>query len=169
MNTDWPYDAGTSEIGDRPDEQLADREAGREPPPFEAPAAPMNIPAPRAGATARAEPFPDEQTVTDQLRSVRYWAERANVKSCWLCGIRLPADQMVADGASACLDLRWYCWDTWACTERWTSPRANPAAIGEGTAETPHTPGEQATDTEAARPVPVYEWPLTGQLQVTGG
>jgi hypothetical protein len=169
MNTGWPYDAGIPESGDRPDEQLADRAAGREHAPFEAPAAPVTIPAPRTATAARAENFPGEQAITGQLRSVQYWAERANAKSCWLCGIRLPADQMVADGGGACRDLRWYCRDTWACTERWTSPAAGPAAVGEGTSETPHTRGEQATDTEAARPEPAYEWPLTGQLQVTGG
>ena len=59
--------------------------------------------------------------------------------------------------------------DTWACTERWTSRPARPATVGEGTAETPETPGEQATDTEAARPVPVYDWPLTRHPQVTRG
>jgi hypothetical protein len=170
MNTGWPHDAGIPESSsDRPDEQLADRAAGREHAPFEAPAAPVNIPAPRAGTAARTETFPGEQAITGQLRSVQYWAEQANAKSCWLCGIRLPADQMVADGGSACVDLRWYCRDTWACTERWTSSPASSAAIGKGIAETPQTPGEQATDPEAARPVPVYEWPLTGQLQVTGG
>jgi hypothetical protein len=169
MKDDWPYDTGTSGIGEQPDERLADRAAGRGHRPFEAPAAPVNIPGPRAGTAARAENFPGEQAVTGQLRSVRYWAEQANAKSCWMCGIRLPADQMVADGGSACLDLRWYCRDTWACTERWTSRPATPAAIDDGAAETPQAPGEQATDTEAARPVPVYEWPLTGHLQVTAG
>ena len=169
METSRPYEASTSEIGDRPDEKLADRADGREHPPFDAPAAPVNVPAPRAGTTARAESLPGEQAVTGQLRSVAYWAEQANAKSCWMCGIRLPADQMVADGGSACPDLRWYCRDTWACTERWTSQPATLATTGQGTAGPPETPGEQATDTEAARPVPVYEWPLTGHLQVTGG
>lgn len=48
-------------------------------------------------------------------------ARRAAVVSCWLCGIRLHQNQMVPDGGSACLDLRWYCKDIRACTERWTS------------------------------------------------
>ena len=43
------------------------------------------------------------------------------VQSCWLCGTRLPAREMVADGGTACADLRWYCADTRRCTERWTS------------------------------------------------
>jgi hypothetical protein len=169
MQTGWTYDAGTSQIGEQSDERPADRAGGREHPPFQAPGAPVNIPAPRAGTATRAEASPGEQAVTGQLRSVRYWAQQANAKSCWLCGIRMAADQMVADGGSACLDLRWYCQDTWACTERWTSRPAGPAALDEGAAETPQTPGEQATGTEAARPAPAYEWPLTGQLQVTGG
>ena len=146
MNTGWPYGAGTSESGDRSDEQPADRAAGREYPPFEAPAAPVNVPAPRAQAAARAESFPGQQAITGQMRSVRYWAAQATAKSCWMCGIRLSEDQMVADGGSACLDLRWYCRDTRACTERWTSRPARQAAIGEGTAGMPQTPGGQATD-----------------------
>ena len=50
-------------------------------------------------------------------------ARRAAIVSCWLCGIALHYSQMVPDGGSACLDIRWYCQDTWACTERWTSAR----------------------------------------------
>ncbi len=146
---------GTSEISERPEEQLADRAARRPHPSFQAPAAPVNVPAPRAKTTARADSFPAERAITGHLRSVQYGAEQANAKSCWMCGIRLPAGQMVADGGSACPDLRWYCRDTWACTERWTWRLARQAATGQGTAETPKTPGEQATDTAAARPVAV--------------
>jgi hypothetical protein len=169
MKTGWPYDAGTSEIGERPDEPLSDRAAGREHQLSGVPVAPVSVPAPRAGTTTRGGSFPAEQAMTGQLRSVAYWAEQASAKSCWMCGIRLPADQMVADGGSACPDLRWYCPDTLACTERWTSRPARPAAVGEGTAETPQTPGEQAVDAEAARPAPAYDWPLTRHLQVTRG
>jgi hypothetical protein len=132
MKADWPDDAGTSGTGDRSDEQLADRAAGRERLPFEAPTAPVNVPAPRAAVTARARTFPGEQAVTDRQRRVRYRAERANTKSCWMCGIRLPAEQMVADGDSACRDLRWYCRDMRACTGRWISRPARPAGMGEG-------------------------------------
>jgi hypothetical protein len=167
MKTDWRFDAGTSEIGDQRYEPPADRATGREHPPFEAPAAPVSVPAPRARATARAADLAGEQPVTDQLRSVRYWAEQANAKPCWMCGIRLPADQLVADGGSACHDLRWYCRDTWACTERWTLRPGRPAATGEGTAETPQTPTEQATGADAAQPGPAYDWPLTRHPQIT--
>jgi hypothetical protein len=72
-----------------------------------------------------------------------------------MCGIRLPADQMVADGGSACPDLRWYCRDMAGCTERWTSHATDRrAAIGQGTAETAKTPGEQTAETDAAQAVP---------------
>ena len=50
-------------------------------------------------------------------------ARRAGVASCWMCGIRLQQAQMVPDGGDACGDVRWYCRDTEACTERWTSAR----------------------------------------------
>jgi len=46
---------------------------------------------------------------------------------CWLCGIRLPAEHMMADGGSACADVRWYCLDKRACTERWTARGASTA------------------------------------------
>jgi hypothetical protein len=49
---------------------------------------------------------------------------RAATESCWMCGIRLPIGQLVPDGANACEDVRWYCQDTAACTERWTSRTA---------------------------------------------
>lgn len=49
--------------------------------------------------------------------------QRAVVVSCWLCGIHLDNYQMVPDGSSACADIRWYCKDAQACTERWTSSR----------------------------------------------
>jgi hypothetical protein len=64
----------------------------------------------------------------DRQRPALYGGESALVRSCWMCGIRLPADQMMADGGGACADLRWYCRDTWACTARWTSRSAKLAA-----------------------------------------
>jgi hypothetical protein len=69
-----------------------------------------------------------------------------------MCGIRLPADQMVADGGDACHDLRWYCRDTLGCTERWTSRSTRSAAIRQ--AETVKTLAEQGTDADAAQSVP---------------
>jgi hypothetical protein len=41
---------------------------------------------------------------------------------------------MIADGGGACADVRWYCLDKLACTERWTS-RA--AGVGLSTAGAP--------------------------------
>ena len=66
-------------------------------------------------------------------------ARRTAVVSCWLCGIRLHQNQMVPDGGSACPDLRWYCSDVRACTDRWSSaPRqrrtAGAATPGKATA-----------------------------------
>lgn len=57
----------------------------------------------------------------DQERLSYVPAGPGAVQSCWLCGIRLPADHMMADGGSACPDVRWYCLDKRACTERWTA------------------------------------------------
>jgi hypothetical protein len=58
-------------------------------------------------------------------------ARQAAVVSCWMCGTRLNSEQMVPDGTGACDDVRWYCQDTAACTERWTSARnqAPPAGV----------------------------------------
>ena len=47
---------------------------------------------------------------------------------CSLCGIALPIGLMVPDGGQACADIRWYCKDAQACTERWT---ANPPRHGQ--------------------------------------
>jgi hypothetical protein len=55
---------------------------------------------------------------------------RAAVVSCWLCGIRLQQYHMVPDGGRACGDIRWYCQDTRACTERWISVRRQARAAG---------------------------------------
>jgi hypothetical protein len=51
-------------------------------------------------------------------------AAGAAVESCWLCGIRLPVNRLVADGGSACADVRWYCQDMRGCVERWTTGRS---------------------------------------------
>jgi hypothetical protein len=50
--------------------------------------------------------------------------------ACAMCGIQLPAHQMVADGGQACADVRWYCRDAKACTDRWTSRLARPGPMG---------------------------------------
>jgi len=57
-------------------------------------------------------------------------ARRIAVVSCWLCGIRLHKNQMVPDGGSACPDIRWYCQDAQACTERWIASRSQAQTAG---------------------------------------
>lgn len=46
---------------------------------------------------------------------------RPGVERCWMCGVRLPVTQMMADGGDACGNVRWYCRDVRGCTERWTT------------------------------------------------
>jgi hypothetical protein len=53
-------------------------------------------------------------------------------ESCWLCGDRQPTSQMVADGNSTATDVRWYCTDAQACTERWTGSARRKAGPGTG-------------------------------------
>jgi hypothetical protein len=60
------------------------------------------------------------------------------VEPCWMCGIRLPVNQMVADGGHACGNVRWYCRDVRGCTERWTTrPRLPGQRRGVGEAASP--------------------------------
>lgn len=125
-------DAGTLETGSgfagRPDGRPAGQAAGRPRLPF-------------AAATAPVE------------RPVLHDEDAAIVRSCWMCGIHLSGDQMMADGGSACADLRWYCRDTWACTQRWTSRPARGAARRGSRAEPPKPSGKQATGADVAPPV----------------
>jgi hypothetical protein len=72
--------------------------------------------------------------MVDQQRAAAVEAGPAVVVPCWLCGIRLPAAQMVADGGAACADVRWFCRDIRGCTDRW-SRTAGPA----GTTAAPET------------------------------
>ena len=73
----------------------------------------------------------------------------SRVVSCWLCGIHMPADRMIADGGSACGDVRWYCADTESCTWRWTAHSGDPAGVAAPMAS---APGERAGQPAAARP-----------------
>lgn len=77
------------------------------------------------------------------------------VRACWMCGIHLSAQYMVADGGSACADVRWYCLDTRACTERWTSRRAGPADIRPGAREGSPMPGARPAGPDFTLPAPV--------------
>jgi hypothetical protein len=145
-------------IGDSAEEQLADRTE-----------ATVGSPTARAETTERVAGLRGEQVMTNRQPAAPIEEESSLVRSCWMCGIRLPAHQMVADGGSACLDLRWYCRDTWGCTRRWTSHsarlaairpdkaavRPDKAAVRPGKAETSEPPGEQAEGLAAARRVAV--------------
>jgi hypothetical protein len=131
-------------VGDSLEEQLADRTA-----------ATVGSPAAYAETTARAAGLRGEQVMTSRDHLAPLGRESAHVRSCWMCGIRLPAGQMVADGGSACLDVRWYCRDTWGCTRRWTSRSARPTGIRPDVAETLVPPGEQVAGLVAAGPMAV--------------
>ena len=65
------------------------------------------------------------------------------VVSCWMCGIRLHVSQLVPDGGASCGDVRWYCKDVRACTQRWTASRRGLAATGRD---------QRAQGAEASRP-----------------
>ncbi len=57
-------------------------------------------------------------------------APGGDVVSCWMCGIHLHSSQMLADGGTACDDIRWYCQDHRACTERWITARRHSRSGG---------------------------------------
>jgi len=133
-------------ISDSAEERLADRTG-----------ATVDSPTARAETTERVAGLRGEQVITNRQPSPLD-SESSPVRSCWMCGIRLPAHQMVADGGSACLDVRWYCRDTWGCTRRWTSHSARLAAIRPDQAdkaEKSEQPSEQAKGAAAARRVAV--------------
>src|SRR6266436_9241331 len=62
-------------------------------------------------------------------------ADASTVKSCWLCGIDVPADHMMADGGRDRADVRWYCLDVRGCTERWTQKAARQPRVHRGNAD----------------------------------
>jgi len=80
------------------------------------------------------------------------------VAQCSLCGIALPIGLMVPDGGQACADVRWYCKDAQACTERWT---ANPPRHGSVTPIRRELPA--AGPDRAAEPVPAPD-PVPAEL-----
>jgi hypothetical protein len=84
-------------------------------------------------------------------------ARRTAVVSCWLCGIRLHQNQMVPDGGSACLDIRWYCKDIRACTDRGFSAQrqrraAEAAAPGKATAAPSVQTAKPSADDRLSQP-----------------
>ena|SRR5690348_2486446 len=110
--------------GDSSEQLLADRTS-----------ATVGTPMARAEATARPVGLRGEQVMTNQQHLNPFGIESAQVRSCWMCGIRLPVSQLMPDGGSACRDVRWYCSDTWGCTRRWTSRPARLTAIRPDVAE----------------------------------
>ena len=90
----------------------------------------------RAETTARPAGLRGELVMANRQPPSLFGGESTQVRSCWMCGIRSPVGQLVADGGTACPDVRWYCRDTWACTQRWTSRSARLTAIRPGVAET---------------------------------
>lgn len=108
----------------------------------------------RAETTARAAGLRGELVMANRQSPSLFGGESAQVRSCWMCGIRLPARQLVADGGTACPDVRWYCRDTLGCTQRWTSRSARVAVIRPDVAET-EASGEQVAGPVAARPMTV--------------
>jgi hypothetical protein len=77
--------------------------------------------------------------------------------ACAMCGIQLPVHQMVPDGGQACADVRWYCRDAKACTDRWTSRLARPGPMG--TAQTAQAAqAAQATQGETQSPRMPAAW-----------
>ena len=106
----------------------------------------------RAETTARPVGLRGEQVMTDRQHLAPFEPASAQIRSCWMCGIRMPASQMVADGGSACHDVRWYCSDMWACTRRWTSHPARLTAIRPDVAEPVETPDEHSAGLIGASP-----------------
>ena len=109
-------------------------------------------PAPRAGIT-RAAGLRGEQIMARRPVPGPFGGVSSQVRSCWMCGIRLPVGQLVADGGDACPDVRWYCRDMWGCTKRWTSRSTRLTAVRPDVAE-PAAPGEQPASPAAATPAP---------------
>jgi hypothetical protein len=72
---------------------------------------------------------------------------------CSLCGIALPTGLMVPDGGQACADIRWYCKDAKACTERWTANLPRHPHI----APTSASSAPQASLAPATAPVPAEQ------------
>src|SRR5215471_11606142 len=60
---------------------------------------------------------------TDRPSAAGDSERRDAVVSCWMCGVCRHSSQMVPDGGNACDDIRWYCNDAQACTQRWTTSR----------------------------------------------
>jgi len=112
----------------------------------------VGSPTVRAETTARAAGLRGEQVMANRQDQVPFGGESVQVRSCWMCGIRLPVRQLMADGGNACPDVRWYCRDVWGCTRRWTSHPARLTAIRPDVDET-EASGEQVAGLVSAGPM----------------
>jgi hypothetical protein len=97
--------------------------------------------------------------MVDQERWTPAPGRPAMVTSCWLCGIRSSPGHMVADGGSACADVRWYCLDTRGCTQRWTSHQSGAAGAGPDTTAAAQAPGQHLTSRDVAWLAPARHHP----------
>lgn len=88
-------------------------------------------------------------------------ARRTALVSCWMCGVCMHASQMMPDGGSACDDIRWYCIDARACTERWTTSRHTLAQSSAGKKD-----GETVTETRFEGPADLVTPAGTGSSSV---
>ena len=131
-------------VGDSPEERPADWTA-----------AAAGSPTAHVQTIARTAGLRGEQAMTNRAHPFPLGGEAAQVRSCWMCGIRLRPGQLVADGGGACHDVRWYCRDIGGCTRRWTSRPARPTGIRPDVTEVLETPGEQVAGLVAAEPVAV--------------
>jgi hypothetical protein len=77
---------------------------------------------------------------------------------CSLCGTTQATGLMLPDGGTACADVRWYCKDVLACTQRWTarSPSARRRAVAGAPAAGPPSglAGRNPTGRASAEPNP---------------
>ena len=126
-------------VGDSLEERLAGRTTT------------VGSPVARAETTARAGGLRGEQVMANRQHPAPFGGESGQIRSCWMCGIRSPVGRMVADGGSACPDVRWYCRDTWGCTQRWTAHPPRLTAIRPDVVEA-EASGEQVEGLVAARP-----------------
>ena len=115
------------------------------------------LPSPAAG---QAWPLPARQFAARQVpASLRLAQPEENlpggsravrpldVAECALCGFTHPLGLLVPDGGPACGDVRWYCKDARACTERWTAALAEPVHSEPARSEPAHS---EAANAEAA-------------------
>jgi hypothetical protein len=63
---------------------------------------------PIAVTTESAQQDPESLPETSALLLPGQHDAQQTIVTCWMCGIRMAAALMVADGGTACPDVRWY-------------------------------------------------------------